>query len=361
MALTRPTLLPITAFDATNSQDFVFSVVGGDQTVAAQLTIINQGTSEIVYQHKYTTYGVRLEVPANTLTNGNYYLAYVVTYNAQDTASVSSPPIQFWCYTQPTFTLSNFPLSEIINNSSFNFELTYNQDEGELLNSYKFNLYDTQGFLIDTSGLLYVGNITTLPLVLNYTFAGLTDNTIYRIQVDGTTAEGTSISTLMLSFSVTYTTPSALAAVNLINNCAGGYITLSSHTIFINGLSNPTPPIYVDNNTAVDVSNPNYYVEWNTNYQIAGDFTARLWGYDLNIDSTIIRFNDTNNNTIIVKYRIDPNDETKVYVDCTAQSNGMPSYYCYSNSITEPLSTDNLLIWLKRHNNVYEITLYNLE
>ena len=51
MALIRPTLLPVAAFDATQQQTFTFTVQGSSaQVVANQLTIRDQDTNDIVYQ-----------------------------------------------------------------------------------------------------------------------------------------------------------------------------------------------------------------------------------------------------------------------------------------------------------------------
>ena len=54
MALTRPTLGNIAAFDATINHRIPFTVApGGDQVTANRLTIINQSTGLQVYQaHK---------------------------------------------------------------------------------------------------------------------------------------------------------------------------------------------------------------------------------------------------------------------------------------------------------------------
>ena len=51
MALTRPTLLAMAAFDATKEQIFSFVVTGTSaQIVANQLIIRNNDTNDIVYQ-----------------------------------------------------------------------------------------------------------------------------------------------------------------------------------------------------------------------------------------------------------------------------------------------------------------------
>ena len=101
------------------------------------------------------------------------------------------------------FEFQNVPLSGIITNQSFNFEVLYNQNEYEALSSYIFNLYNTQGTLVATSGTLYTSS-EAVPLTVFYNFAGFANNTSYYIQATGITSQGTQISTDMVSFYVQY-------------------------------------------------------------------------------------------------------------------------------------------------------------
>ena len=142
MALIRPILYSISAFDATNSQTFNFNVVGGDQVVKNRLVISRQSDNVVIYDNTQTTFAFRHVVPENTLTNGEYYSAYVVTYNSANEQSAPSLGIQFYCFSSPSFVFSNIPINRVISNSSYNFIVTYNQGESEYLRSYTFNLYN---------------------------------------------------------------------------------------------------------------------------------------------------------------------------------------------------------------------------
>ena len=83
MALVTPIGIPIPAFDATQSQVFSFTVRGGDQVVGNILTIIDNVSGDIVYQHEVTSYVYNQTVPANTLQNNKYYAFYFVTKNVK--------------------------------------------------------------------------------------------------------------------------------------------------------------------------------------------------------------------------------------------------------------------------------------
>lgn len=355
--LTTPILYSQAAFDATQAHTFTFNVVGGEQVTQNKLVITNQSTNKVVYQAVQTTYKFEHILPASTLTNGVYYSAYIVTYNSNGAASSQSNSIQFYCYSEPNFVFSNLPINNVITNSSYNFQVTYNQAEGELLNSYSFTLYDAQRIQMATSGTQYVGATTTPPTIVAYQFTGFVDRTSYYIRAIGQTAQGTQVDTGLIAISVLYTVPSLFSVIELNNNCAGGYVIVRSNLIEIGSESSPTPPNYVDNNTAVDVRSDGQYVEWNSGFELNGDFTASLWGRDFNENSNIITITDDLGNNIIVRYRT--NENNTVYADATV-TNGTAKYYVYSDAIVTPTTTDKIQIWLRRIGSQYTIKLANV-
>lgn len=355
--LTTPILYSQAAFDATQVHAFTFNVVGGEQVTQNRLVIINQSTSEVIYRAAQTTYKFEHILPANTLTNGVYYSAYIVTYNANDTASAQSNSIQFYCYSTPSFAFSNLPINNTITNSSYNFQVTYNQAEGELLNSYSFTLYDAQRIQIATSGVQYVGATTTPPTIISYQFTGFIDKTSYYIRCTGQTAQGTQVDTGLIAISVLYTVPSLFSVIELNNNCSGGYVLVKSNLIEIGARSNPTPPVYVDNNTAVDARVAGEYVQWDSGFELSDNFTASLWGRAFNENSNIITMTDDYDNEIIIRYRI--NDDGTGYADATV-ANGSVRYYIYSASIPKPTEADKIQFWLRRIGYQYSIKLANV-
>lgn len=355
--LTTPILYSQAAFDATQAHTFTFNVVGGEQVTQNRLVIINQVTSEVVYRAVQTTYKFEHILPANTLTNGVYYSAYIVTYNANGTASSQSNSIQFYCYSTPSFVFSNLPINNVIANSSYNFQVTYNQTEGELLNSYSFTLYDAQRIQIATSGVQYIGATTIPPTVIAHQFTGFIDKTSYYIRAIGQTAQGTQVDTGLIAISIIYTVPSLFSIVELSNNCSGGYVLVKSNLIEIGAKSNPMPPIYIDSNTAVDTRDSGEYVQWDSGFELSDNFTASLWGRAFNENSNIITMIDDYDNEIIIRYRT--NDDGTVYADTTV-TNGSVRYYIYSASIPKPTETDKIQFWIRRIGYQYTIKLANV-
>ena len=354
MALTTPILYSQVAFDATKTQAFSFGVIGGDQVIQNKLTITNQATNEVIYNQTQTSYSFVHTVPANTLTNGVYYSAYIITYNANGNASPQSNSIQFFCYSTPSFQFTNLPIGNIITNSSFTFEVTYSQAQGELLDTFSFTLYDASQSQISTSGIKYIGSSVAPPTSISYTFSGFSDQTNYYIRANGQTVQGTLVDTGLIAINVSYIKPNIFSIIELSNNCQGGYINIKSNLIEIRSSSNPSPPVYVNNNTAVDARVNGRYVEWDSGFNTESDFTASLWGRDFNENSDIITMIDDEGNNIVIRYRT--NAEGTVYADATV-TNGTIIYYIFSPSIATPASTQKIQFWFRRIGYQYEIKL----
>ena len=281
--LTQPIVNPISAFDATRAHNITFTVIGGAQVVANRLVISNNETGAIVYNKTAITMKLEHTIPANTLTNGGYYNAVVYTIDNANNESVASTAVPFYCYSQPVLTIDNIPATETIENGTYTFTGTYIQQEGEILNSYQYTLYDSNKNVLSKTPLIYYETDSSL----SYTFVGMSNDTSYYIELSGETVNGTHITSGVIYFTVRYIQPASFAICDLVNNCDDGYIQVSSNIVAIDGKSNPDPPIYIDDKE-VDLREPNSWVEWDSGFRIQDDFTLRAWGRDFNPYEPII-------------------------------------------------------------------------
>ena len=182
MALSTPLLYPIPAFDATLENAINFTILGGDQVVGNRVSIKINSSQVEVYNEAVESYVFSHTIPANTLTNGVYYVAQIKTYgNASDISDPTkgspwSTSVPFYCYSTPVVSWSNQPLSSVIDTSTFTFIFSYSQAENEQLYSYIINLYDQSQTLISTSGTKYIS--TSIPSI-TYTVNGLLNNNSY--------------------------------------------------------------------------------------------------------------------------------------------------------------------------------------
>lgn len=358
--LTRPTLVLTPAFDANNEHVFTFTVYGESaQIVANTLTIRNQTTNEVVYQEKQETFRYEHTVNAQELTNNVYYNATITTHDASGNSSPESIPIQFWCYTTPTIEFSNMPDNNVIPNASFAFQFLYEQVEGERLNAYVVNLYNSTQNLISTSGENFVTDGTP-PYNGSYLFAGFEDSTTYYIEIVATTVEQTSVTTGLIEITVRYVQPDIFTLMELVNNCAGGYITVRSNMILIEGESNPDPPTYI-NNEEVDLREEGSWVNWDDGYSISGDFLTRIWFRDPTPYTELLRFSNADGQTISLRYmegyeNIEA-DDMKAYMEIWVYSATDLPYYIYSNYIDILPDSEYYNIWMTRKDNLYKLQL----
>ena len=360
MALTRPTLLPTVAFDATQPHTFSFNLQNeGSQVVSNTLVIRNNDNNNIVYQENQENYKYEHIVNANELTNGTYYNAVVSVFDNSGEQSPNSIPIQFWCYTTPTLEFINIPSSLIIDNASFNFQFTYNQTENEPINSYVINLFNSSQTQIATSGVQYADNGTP-PYNGNYTFSGFENNTVYYIQIVATTIEGTIVSTSLEQFTVQYLRPDLFTLVQLTNNCDEGYITITSNIVSIAGEGNPEPPVYI-NNKEVDLTSQGSWVQWTEGFNVTGDILSRIWFRNPNPYSNIVQFSNTEGQIIKVNFMLGYKDitanEMEAYIEVYVESTqGLP-YYIYSNYVSPLSDEEEYVIYLTRQNSIYTVQL----
>lgn len=281
--LTQPIVNPIAAFDATMPQAITFLVIGGAQVTGNRIVISDNQTGNVVYNNIVNTMKLAHTIPANALSNGGYYNAVIYTIDNSANESAPSTPVPFYCYSQPTLTITNIPATETIGNGTYKFQGNYLQTESEQLNSYQFILYDSNKDILDKSDMIYYQSNSSLA----YTFVGMDNDTSYYVELKGQTVNSTEITSGLMYFTVRYTQPASFAIVDLINDCENGYIQISSNIVAIDGKSNPEPPIYIDDKE-VDLRDKDSWVKWDKGFNINNDFTMRVWGRDFNDYERII-------------------------------------------------------------------------
>lgn len=227
--LTQPIINPISAFDATIAHTISFVAIGGAQVVGNRLVISDNQTGSVVYNRSILTMKLEHTIPANTLSNGNYYNAVVYTIDNSGAESVASTAVPFYCYSQPSLTIDNIPPSGTIENGTYTFQGSYLQQENEMLNSYQYTLYDSNKNVLSQTSLIYYNTDNSLA----YTFVGMSNDTSYYIELTGQTVNGTQITSGIKYFTVRYLQPASFAICDLVNNCQDGYIQISSNIVAI--------------------------------------------------------------------------------------------------------------------------------
>lgn len=132
-----------------------------------------------------------------TLTNSatESYKWTIQVWNGAETKT--SREFQFFAKTTPVLT---FTVPDPITSQSYEFTATLVQAEGDIVNNYTFELYDSQDVLIESSGSITDFNI-------QHTFEGFTNGDNLKVRLFGTTTGGQTFDSGLVSFTVAYSEP----------------------------------------------------------------------------------------------------------------------------------------------------------
>ena len=359
MSMVKPIASKQNAFDATNNSIFYFTSSGGNQVVGNRLVIRDNSNNTEIYNEYVETYQFAHTVPANTLTNGEYYNFYFVTYDINDNASPNSNVVPFYCYTQPTVTFTNITEGGLVNANKFTFNFTYSQTESELLDKIVVYLYDSVGNQIAQSDNIYSANIP--PISLSYTFDGFEDNGIYKIKAKGTTINGQEFESSLISFNVRYFYPSVFNNIVLFNDCTNGYIKVENNLVAIDGITNIEPIVYGDH--CLEIDSFGQYVRWQDGFALNNsDFLLSLWLKPYG-DGTICLLKDKSNSrnyyqiSLYKNVKVSDTDYT-TYFELLGYENGVLKTRLYSNRLSQNITNlDDLAIKIRHNNNTWETVL----
>lgn len=348
-----PNLFVTTAFDAKYEHIFNFSNEGNPQAVKNKLRIYNNETLKLVYDETVETMKLSHIISADKLKNGICYNAEIQIIDKDGNESPFSNKIIFYCYTTPTWNFTNLIQDQIITNSSFNAQIEYSQPEGEILNSYRFILYDgLSNIIFSTPNRYDTSN-------LSYNISNLSDDKAYFLRATGETLNGMIIDTGRIGFTVSYVQPSVFALVHLDNVYDEGYIKITSNIITIEGSATPDPPKYIEDKK-IDLTDEGAKVIFDEGFTIDNNFTLKSYMENLSQNTTVIELSNYNNK-IIIDYRFGSfnGENEKAYFELRSYS-GLENYYLMSNTINKPSTSDRIFLFIRRINNVYEIKCENL-
>ena len=288
MALVKPTINDISAFDAKSAYTVTFTASGGDQVVKNEIyiTLNSDANESSVYNNTVTTYDLSHVIPANTLVNGRYYKVKIRTYDRLNNASAWSDYYPFYCYTTPSLYFTN-GIPSTITTTSYNFSLTYAQTEGEKLDYAIIRLYNNNNVEIKNSGNLY--STSSPPIIFNYIINNLENYKQYKVRATAMTVNGTMVDTGLISFVVNYNTiPIVTELTATLDNC-NNYVNVKSEPIIrIGAESNPTTLTYLYNNTEVDLISTTATLNDTTSHPQPLSYTSWVKWRDIDIPNRFI-------------------------------------------------------------------------
>ncbi len=327
------------AFDATTERIFEYSWDGTNvQSVGNILTIKNNDTEEVIYSEPNNSLLLKHKLPANTLKNGVLYNATIQVVDRQNNVSPASDLILFYCYTQPTINIT-LTDEEIIQNSSCVVGITYEQSEGEELQSFNIELYNSFRELIYTSNMKY--NLSS-----TVTLTGLEDSMTYYVQAVGETINHMITKSGLVRINVEYIHPDFYTYISVENRYNFGDIVFTSNLVSVEGRSDN--PVFIDGEY-VDTINGSSVV-FDDNFSLSNKYSLIMKGYNFQTNKVFAILKNTNN-TVSMKWRIDENND--YYVELTTQTNNLINIFM-SNHITST-DTTKLKIMVRCINHRFDI------
>lgn len=331
----KPVLYLIQSFDKNEGTTIKFSWLG-NLPVSNTLRIKDNTTNEVIYEVTQTTMRLEHTISSkNNLDNGTLYNASIKVTDSNNSDSEWSDVLLFYCFTTPTFSI-NIEQEQIIQAQTYGVEITYEQPEGELLQSYRAIVYNSNNEIIYDSNLRYI--LDTIRIT------NLQDNGDYSILVTGTTINGMNLSTGLIYFSADFIKSEAYFVCELQNMYDTGGVYIKSNIVSVEGYSDEEV-IYINNDIA-DLTNN--VVHFDEGFSINGDFALMIKGEQFEIDSQILKLSG-NDEIVNVYYKYNTTSD-QYYFELEA-------IYKNNNYIITTVSSNktSITLWIRRINSLFQM------
>lgn len=253
--LTTPILEEIRTFDATKDQTIYFDVIGGKAIQGHKITISSLDESWSI-EFATTSMESKSVIKAGTLTNGRDYKIKLQTRDHEENYSDFSNSVLFWCYSSPEVNIVkgiNFKDENRVYSQTVVFESSYYQAEGEVLESFRYILYDKNKQVIN----LFPEQYTLGDNNLIQEITGLENGINYYLEVRTTSPVGTLGTSGLIAFVPFYIIPKLTAAASAENLKDEGAIKLSANTVQI------IMTVYDYNNEAIELEDVDFVEDAN--------------------------------------------------------------------------------------------------
>lgn len=308
--LTTPSLkMPIRPFDATKSYEFIFYVNGGNQVLKNNLIVEDAETGAPVYNGTQESFGYKHELLANKLVNGKQYKVRLRTGGADDKWSEFCSYELFYCFSPARITIPKEIIDtdnqNRVGNQTVDFEAVYTQDEYEVLQSYRFLLYDSNKNLIKSFPEKFYDGVEKIKQQI----AGLENGELYYLQVRTESVNGLLSDTSLIWFRPFYLTPRLSAVITPVNLKEQGAIKLSSNIVQIIGKLYdvekneiiPSDVEYIEEKW-IDLTRPSYEsLVFDKGFEVMqSNYTMKLWCKNVLDDVVFLTLYSRNEKGVVV-------------------------------------------------------------
>ena len=282
--MTQPILNQIPNYDSTEEREFTFTYLGAEMTTTNTLSIReDKADSKPVYEKDQVSLDKNHILPAGTLKNGEAYLAKVRVKLDKD-YSEWSPEIKFTCYTTPHIIFDTIDQKQFIYTNDVKMSAVYMQEQGEMVKTYQFTLYDQRHVTITKYPVRTPDKET--PTRFSERVKDIQKGKLYYIGLKVTTQHGLIYEQLQ-EFTAQYIAPSISGVVHPTLNKDDGQIVVD---LFLKQMLGTSARAYIPNRKN---DNDDQYTYWKDDYIVvpkenplmytklamakASDWVAKLW------------------------------------------------------------------------------------
>jgi hypothetical protein len=262
MAIQKPFSISLTGvtIDGAENNIITWKVSGATQT-SFSISILNNTTLVSAFSLVQTTSSISsYTLPALSLTNGIEYKIAITVWDA-GANTATSDYVVFQTSSRPVVTVDTIGT---VSNQSNNFTATYTQSESVAIKSWISYLYNSSEVKINQSVLQ---SATPIEHIYNNLLTGNT----YYVEFQATSNKGLIGTSGLISFSVSYSSPTFNTGLVLTNTENAG-INVSWEARQILGIS--------ENSTFIDdekLDTTSGRVYFNNGFTIDDDFTLKSW------------------------------------------------------------------------------------
>lgn len=355
----QASIYKIKPFDAEIGTTITFSWTG-NQVFGNRCIILDNETNEEVYNYYIDSHKLEhtldlSQISEGKLINGKIYIAYITVYDKDGNESDRQTMGQiFLCLKTPIYNFTNIIEGQILDSSSYGFQLEYAQENGELLDSWQITVYDMTNKVLSSSGVKYDTDN------LFYVFSGFTNKSQYKIRAIGETVNGMYLDTGYITFSVSYEKAAVFSMIDLTNLPRQGAILLHSNIISADGKAEKEPVTFIENEY-VDLTNNS--VVYDEGFLFEGNFSIVLYAYHITPNVPFFKFYSGDNDEFegTITYRVGNIGTTDWvgYLELNVKD-GILNYVVNSNKISAIDANTMLGFCLTRENGIYDLQIENL-
>lgn len=287
--MTTPSLIkPIKPFTPSESYDFPFTYVSGSQATQNNLIIEEVASSMEVYNSSVASFSLKHPLPVNTLTSGSPYRAKIRVGDANNNFSDFSEWVFFWVLEKPELNINNIDYGNQnrVYSQTVTFTADYTHPNNESLQSFRYNLYDSNKNLLKSFNEKYQDG--SLPLEEEVT--GLVNGELYYIELKIITVNLQELSTGLILVRPFYTAPVLTSAIGVENIKSEGAIKVTANIIQVigklydqNGIEIAKEDIEYVDNEKLDMNRVDYArLVFDEGFDTDSDeFVLKLWCQNL--------------------------------------------------------------------------------